>query len=378
MAMMADLPGGDDPEPASMDLKCLNYFVTVIESGSFARASARLRIAQPALGWQIRKLEEELGAQLLIRHSRGVEPTDAGLRMLGHARAILARAQEAAAELRSLTSEPQGTVVLGLTPSMNAMLTVPLLRRLSAEAPQIRVRPVEELSVVLTEWMATGRLDLAIGFPITSLGGLVWEPLLGEAIYFVERAKPGATTGGTITFAEAARRELVLTVTSQRYKAFLEKIAEPHGIEIKIVHQMQSVATLRDLLIQGTAATIMPLGVVAREVAAGTLAARRVIEPEINREVVLFQPDSRPPSKAEQIVVSMIRELVVDTMVQSPGFWVPIQPGVKLAMGADDAQLPRDSRQGANEDERFAVRAASSPARGKGERSGSFDDLLRR
>lgn len=363
-----------------MDLKCLSYFVAVIESGSFARASTRLRIAQPALGWQIRKLEEELGAQLLIRHSRGVEPTDAGLRMLDHARAILARAQEATAELRSLASEPQGTVVVGLTPSMNAMLTLPLLKRLSSEAPQIRVRPVEELSVVLAEWVATGRLDIAIGFPIGSLAGLLWEPLLGESIYFVERARPGVTPGDTIPFAEAARHELVLTVTSQRYKAFLESIAKPHGIDIKIIHQMQSVATLRDLLVQGSAATIMPLGVVAREVAAGTLTARRVVEPEINREVVLFQPDGRPPSKAEQIVVGMIRELVVDTMVQSPGFWVPIQPGVRLAMGAEDESLPRDSRQGANEDERFAVRADSIPAprTAKSDRSGSFDDVLRR
>jgi LysR family nitrogen assimilation transcriptional regulator len=204
--------------------------------------------------------------------------------------------------------------------------------------------------------------------------------LLGEAIYFVERAKPGAATGGTITFAEAARHELVLTVTSQRYRAFLEQIAKPHGIEIRIVHQMQSVATLRDLLVQGTAATIMPLGVVAREVAAGSLTARRVVEPEINREVVLFQPESRPPSKAEQIVVGMIRELVVDTMVHSPGFWVPIRPGVKLAMGVEEQSRPRDARQGNNTDERFAVRADSTPASrsARSDRAVSFDETLRR
>jgi len=363
-----------------VDLKCLNYFVAVIEAGSFAGASTRLRIAQPALGWQIRKLEEELGAQLLIRHSRGVEPTDAGLRMLGHARAILARAHEAAEELRNLNSEPQGTVVLGLTPSMNAILTVSLLKRLSAEAPNIQVRPVEELSVVLTEWVANGRLDLAIGFPIASLAGLTWEPLLGESIYFVERAKPGATSGGTITFAEAASHELMLTVTSQRYRAFLEGIAKPHGIEIKIVQQMHSVATLRDLLVQGGGVTIMPLGVVAREVAAGTLTARRVVEPEINREVVLYQPEGRAPTRAEQIVIGMIRELVMETMVDSPGFWVPIQPGVKLAMSASDKHVPHDSRLRLNDDERFAVRAdtAPPPRNGKVDRPRSFSELLRR
>ena len=362
-----------------MDLKCLNYFVAVIECGSFARASARLRIAQPALGWQIRKLEEELGAQLLVRHSRGIEPTEAGLRMLGHARAILARAHEAAAELRGLAREPQGTVVLGMTPSVNAMLTLPLLKRLSAEAPHIRVRPVEELSVVLSEWVATGRLDIAIGFPIARLDGIVWEPLLGETIYFVERAKPGATTGGTITFADAARHDLVLTVTSQRYKAYLEKMAEQHGIEIKIVYQMQSVATLRDLLIQGNTASIMPLGVVAREVAAGSLAARRIVEPEINREVVLQRPDSRPPTKAEQIVSAMIRELVVDVMVQSPGFWVPIEAGLPLALGTTDDRYPWDGAGRPGKDDRSGRPADAGAARSNpGRRLRSFDEALRR
>jgi LysR family nitrogen assimilation transcriptional regulator len=262
---------------------------------------------------------------------------------------------------------------------MNALLTLPLLKRLSAEAPQIRLRPVEELSVVLTEWVANGRLDLAISFPISSMEGLVWEPLVGETTYFIERAIPGQPSGGTITFAEAASHELVLTVTSQRYRAFLQGIAEPHGIDIKIVQQMQSVSTLRDLLIQGDASTIVPLGVVAREVAAGTLRARRIVDPEIHREVLLMRSDSRPASKAEQVVAAIIRELVVETMVHSPGFWVPIRPGVKLSMSATDRMPLRDSRQAVNEDERFAERA-DTPAvsrSGKSDYAAAFDDLLR-
>ena len=51
-----------------MDLKCLNYFVTVVECGSIARASARLRIAQPALGWH---LERDGGRRWLVMTNRG-------------------------------------------------------------------------------------------------------------------------------------------------------------------------------------------------------------------------------------------------------------------------------------------------------------------
>ena len=366
-----------------MDLKCLGYFVAVIECGSFARASARLRIAQPALGWQIRKLEEELDVQLLTRHSRGVEPTEAGLRLLGHARAILGRAQEAVAELRNFASEPQGTVVIGMTPSVNALLTVPLLKRLSAEAPQIRIRPVEELSAVLSEWVANGRLDLAIGFPITELEGLSCEPLLGEAHYFIETARPGESTSGTIPFAEAARHDLVMTIMSHRYRSFLEETAKAHGGTISIVHQMQSVATLRDLVMQGVAKAILPLGVVAREVAAGTLTARRVVEPEINREVVLLRPESRSPTKAEQIVCDMIRQLVAETMVASPGFWFPAQTATP-ALGSFADARPREDQRGAKTAKQPApagTETTSDESRtqrgGRGGRSTSFDDLLR-
>jgi LysR family nitrogen assimilation transcriptional regulator len=355
-----------------MDLKCLNYFVTVIEAGSFARASTRLRIAQPALGWQIRKLEDELGAQLLIRHSRGVEPTEAGLRLLGHARAILARAQEAVAELRSLAEAPHGTVVLGMTPSVNALLALPLFKRLTQEEPGIRVRPVEELSAVLTEWGANGRLDIAVGYPITSLSGLVCEPLFGESMYFVERARPKTRAGGTIPFAEAARHDLVLTVTSQRYRVYLEEIARTRGVEINIVHQMQSVATLRDLVIQGGAASILPLGAVAREVAAGTLMARRIVDPEINREVALFRPDSRPATKAEQIICALIRELADETMAASAGFWVPFGGDRQIAMSSADAAGRAQVHA-----ERRAARAAPAIHAGKSTVPAPFDEFLR-
>ena len=58
-----------------MEIKQLRYFVTVANAASFTRASNILHVSQPALGLQIKKLEDELGASLFHRHSRGVEVT---------------------------------------------------------------------------------------------------------------------------------------------------------------------------------------------------------------------------------------------------------------------------------------------------------------
>ena len=83
-----------------MELRHLRYFVAVAEALSFRSAAERLRIAQPALSKQIRDLEEEWGARLLVRNTAGVRLTDAGVTVLDEARAVLAHATRLAAIAR--------------------------------------------------------------------------------------------------------------------------------------------------------------------------------------------------------------------------------------------------------------------------------------
>ena len=72
-----------------MDIRQLSYFVRVAELGSFSRASTFLHVAQPALKHaRVQNLEVELKERLTIRNGRGVEPTEAGERLLSNARGI--------------------------------------------------------------------------------------------------------------------------------------------------------------------------------------------------------------------------------------------------------------------------------------------------
>ena len=145
-----------------MDVRQLRYFVSVIELKSFTRAAEVLHIAQPALGMQIRKLEDELHTQLLGRHSRGVEPTAAGNLLWERAVAILRQVEEAKQAIRDLSGEPRGVIRFGTTPAMHPRISIGLLQRSAIELPNVQIQVQEAVTATLVEWVRTERVDIAL------------------------------------------------------------------------------------------------------------------------------------------------------------------------------------------------------------------------
>src|SRR5664279_1143758 len=93
---------------SAMDLKQLELFVTVADLGGFSRAARLLGVAQPAISRQVRSLEVELRQNLLVRNGRGASPTEAGKRLLAHARGILQQVDRARAEVDEIRGAPVG------------------------------------------------------------------------------------------------------------------------------------------------------------------------------------------------------------------------------------------------------------------------------
>ena len=141
-----------------MDLKQLEYFVRVAESGSFTRAAIALDVAQPALSRQVRLLEVELRQILLLRNGRGATPTEAGKLLLAHGRGILYQVESAREELGQVRGSLAGRVAIGLPPTLARVLTVPLTRAFRQQLPNAQLSISEGLSVaiagVAAQWPA--------------------------------------------------------------------------------------------------------------------------------------------------------------------------------------------------------------------------------
>jgi DNA-binding transcriptional LysR family regulator len=128
-----DMPDSPVP-PADLDLRLVRYFVAVAERRHFGRAAADLRIAQPSLSRQVRRLEQQLGARLLDRTSQGTRLTEAGEVFLLRAKALLRSAAQAAAATRAAAQPSR--VTIGFT---SGLIITPAVRELRHQHPDAEV-----------------------------------------------------------------------------------------------------------------------------------------------------------------------------------------------------------------------------------------------
>jgi LysR family transcriptional regulator, hca operon transcriptional activator len=145
-----------------MELRHLRYFIAVAEEGSLTLAAERrLHTAQPSLSRQIRDLEYEVGAQLLIRSARGVELTNAGRVFLDHARLALAQVDAAREAARRAARPLKPVFAVGFLSGQEVNWLAEATRLLAGDLQNIEMTVSSENSPELAEGLATGRLDIA-------------------------------------------------------------------------------------------------------------------------------------------------------------------------------------------------------------------------
>ncbi|GAB1818483.1 LysR family transcriptional regulator StgR [Herbidospora sp. RD11066] len=176
----------------------VRYFVVVAEELHFGRAAARLFIAQPSLSAQIRRLEVQLGAPLLVRTSRRVELTAAGARFLEVAYRLLAVAAEARESVWERRPVRVATIVDGLD-------TLPLvLRELRRVSPGVGVRQGLAGMPAQVAGVRAGSLDVALGRRSVLAPELAGEVVRADPVRVVLRADSPLAVRDPIPLVELA------------------------------------------------------------------------------------------------------------------------------------------------------------------------------
>ncbi|MFG1348017.1 LysR substrate-binding domain-containing protein [Xanthobacter autotrophicus DSM 431] len=301
-----------------MDTKQLKYFVAIVECGGFARASRQLFIAQPALSQQIARLEQEVGAPLLIRSARGVSPTANGYALFRHAKFILRQLDHAVALARQNTAEITGRVAVGIAPTTACQVGMPFLERIQEKYPGVTLNIVEGLSGHLQHMAASGQLDIAILFTPNAVPDWQCTPLLDEELFVILPCNSPLFPRGrdTITLQEVADLPLVLPSRGHGLRRRIELEYERINVSLVPVAEIDSLPLLMSALAMGMGATIKPLAAIHVHGAAQAKSWRhlRISDAAISRPNYVFSlPAERMTDAVARIhgeLLELVRDLV--------------------------------------------------------------------
>jgi LysR family transcriptional regulator, nitrogen assimilation regulatory protein len=290
-----------------MELRALKSFVRVADLGSITRAATELAIVQPALSRQIQRIEEELGAALLTRLPRGVQLTGAGRQFLEYARRILREVDDARAALLPHTGERgehvRGRVALGLSPTLAPVVGPGCIERIQRQLPGVELRVFEAFSGPLGDRLANGQLDIALLTNPTPARRLRMVPLIAEDMVVVTSPRDHDTRR-FYGFDELASTSLLMTPD---LRALADAQLRKHGVRLNAASEIESVETIRRLLLRGANATLMPVSTFRDDIEAGRLDAFPIIDASVKRMLVLTTLSANR-SNAVETVADVVRQ----------------------------------------------------------------------
>lgn len=192
-----------------MELRQLEAFVAVGTQLHFGRAAQNLHMGQSTLSDLIRRLEREMGTQLLTRSTRRVALTPAGAELLDRARVVLDEVACAAAAVHRLAQGDAGTVRVGITPPVGRVLAPHLATALHAEAPEVDLVVQRMWLTDLNRAVAEGTVDVAITCGrVSDPPGVIGKVFCGELLLVGLRNSHRLATRDAIALAELAGETL--------------------------------------------------------------------------------------------------------------------------------------------------------------------------
>ena len=297
-----------------MELHQLEYFVAVAEEASFTRAASRVHVAQPGVSAQVRRLESELGQQLLDRSGRSVRLTEVGSAVLPFARAALDAVANARLAVDDLAGLVRGQVTVGMVSGCALPVLAELLAGFHDRHPGVAIALVEDNSDRLVERLRDGRLDLAlIGWAEQTPADIDSVVLVDEELVAVVApghplagtgAGAGARAGaGAITIRQLRDLPLVSLPRGTGVRAALDAACAAAGFTPRIVFEASALPMVVELADRGLGLAVVPASIPNGP---GIL---RLTDPQLRSRLELAWPSAPAANPAARALIEQARAL---------------------------------------------------------------------
>ena len=292
-----------------MDLKQLQYFVSVANAGSFTRASMKLAVDQPALSKQVRRLEVELKLPLFRRNGRGVALTDGGKALLGHANRILGEVDQARHSLDAIRGETLGSVAIATTAATEKVLTTDFVSAFRARFPKAALEIIEGKSRTIQEWLLEGRIDIGILHGAALRSGIDITPLADHELYLVSpKMNDLVSPGVPVAFKQLENLPLILPAAPHSIRSLVEKQAARLKVRLNVVLQVEGAQFIVDLVHRGHGYTILPAFSLTMRNMSHALQVNEIVQPRLTRALNVAIASRRPVTGLARESIKLLRQ----------------------------------------------------------------------
>ncbi|GAA2268774.1 MULTISPECIES: LysR family transcriptional regulator [Kitasatospora] len=293
-----------------MELRQLEYFVAVAEEGSFTKAAARVYVTQPCVSAQVRRLERELGQNLLDRSGRSVQLTEYGLAALPHARVVLAAADSLRNAVDDLTGVVHGQVTVGSVASSLSLSLPEVIADFSEKYPAVEISLSEGSTEQLVEATRAGRVDVAIiGLSADPPPGLDVQVIADEPLVGAVSHDHPLAQRSTVTVDELQDHALMCLPAGSGLRAASDAAWAAAGISPRIAFEASDPRVLAQLASRGLGVAILPEPFVSAN--ADQLHPVRIPSPHLRARLAIAWRPGGGLGPAARALVSYTRTVLI-------------------------------------------------------------------
>jgi LysR family transcriptional regulator, nitrogen assimilation regulatory protein len=298
-----------------VDTRRLAYFVRVVDIGNITRAAESLHLTQSALSQHISGLETEFKTRLLERTGRGVVVTGPGRSLYRYAQGILRLEKAARIDLRDSSGSAAGLVTVGLASySMASGVAIPLLRVVRERFPNIQLQLIQNLTVVMSQAVLLGQVDMALIYDPGHVKGVAFERVVEEDFHLVTGARAPRVTprGDEVTLKQASTLDFLLPSEVHTVRRITDAAFHAAGLHCSIAAEIEPSMVLREAVVGGLGATILPLSAVRAYFAPDEVRTYRFSDARMRTGMALCTSEVQPLSEAAEVVAEVLRGLLAE------------------------------------------------------------------
>ena len=294
----------------SHDLQRWRAFLVVAELGSLTRAAIRLNTNQSMLSRTINALERDCNSRLFNRTGRGVELSETGTRLMPDVRALLLDAERLEQSIHQGAGAPMGQVTIGLLPSLAPSIIPALFSRVRSSMPKVQLRILEGSSGQIDEWLTDCRIDIAILYRYAVVPVDTEHELAVVDSYLIGAAGDKVTSRSEVDFSALDGLPFILPGPPNGLRNALDAVARSERISVTPVVEADSLQLMKSIVAAESLYTVLPMHAVRQEVDSGGLQAARIVNPRLQRKIMMATSRTKAPGRAVTEIEARIVEIV--------------------------------------------------------------------